>query len=472
MTRSILVHQPEESPSTTILNPEKTPVPQQDQASTESDCQQQNCETLAPQEITFLQLSEIFPSTQEHQEEPMPLESTTNHHPVNETPVHPVEPVLGTIPLENHWLQNRNQPKDITDILGTTAFDGYVQTPIQTLDGLYVNRPKCFLPLAEEAKRLAEELRKEKLAPLHLAREHLPSDIINILERLGKADNIPFNQLYSIAKNHADRYYSKFIKTFILLIKRQFVDRQTLLVNTACSLKFLKEYADRQTQVWKVLQKYHNLPDEVDDLHLHFESFKSTIETDFKHLKEATSQNVQNIQTSLNIQQTYSSTLCTHINNIYNRLSELEKQIQHHCMYPHQTDTVQINAPEYNSDIDRDNQPNTHNSRVTISVQGTLNTPQESSVLEDDNSTAPDNITTSQNQQETDRPEAPADQIPGISSTTLDQPPEVMCNRCQIQPSSTDLEIPELEEDSDQDQFAYPNNLITHHNTHQESKRI
>ena len=164
-----------------------------------------------------------------------------------------------------------------------TAYEGYVQTLIQTLDGLYVNQPKHFLPLAEEAKRLAEELHKEKqaeqgagiphekllnqsfldqinslqileqLAPLHLAREHLPSDIINILERLRKADNIPFNQLYYIAKNCTDRYYSKVIKTFVFLIKRQFVDRQTLLVNTACSLKFLKEYADRQAQVWKVL---------------------------------------------------------------------------------------------------------------------------------------------------------------------------------------------------------------------------
>ena len=37
-----------------------------------------------------------------------------------------------------------------------------------------------------------------------MAREHLPSDIIDILERLRKADNIPFNQLYSIAKNCAD----------------------------------------------------------------------------------------------------------------------------------------------------------------------------------------------------------------------------------------------------------------------------
>ena len=141
-------------------------------------------------------------------------------------------------------------------------------------------------------------------------------------------------------------------------------------------------------------------------------------------------------------------------------------------MYPHQTDTVQINAPEYNPDIDGDNQPNTHNSRGTISVQGTLNIPQESSVLEDDNSTAPDNITTSQNQQETNWPEAPTIQILGVSSTTSDQSQEVMYNRCQIQPSSADLEIPELEEDSDQDQFTDTDNLITHHNTHQESKWI
>ena len=185
---------------------------------------------------------EIFPSTQEHQEE-VPSESTTHHQPVNETLLHPVEPVLGTTPLENCWLQNRNQPQDMADILGMTAHEGYVRTLIQTLDSLYVNQPKHFLPLAEEAKRLAEELHKEKqakqwagilhekllnqsfldqlnslqileqLAPLHLAKEHFPPDIINILERLRKADNIPFNQLYYIAENCTDRYYSKVIKT-------------------------------------------------------------------------------------------------------------------------------------------------------------------------------------------------------------------------------------------------------------------
>ena len=162
------------------------------------------------------------------------------------------------------------------DILGTAAYEGYVQTPIQTLDGIYVNQPKHFLPLTKEVKCLAEEIHKEKqvkqwtgiphekllnqsfldqlnslqiLAPLQLAKEHLPSDIIDILERLGKSDNIPFNQLYYIAENCADRYYSKVIQTFVSIIKRQFTDRQTLLINTAHSLKFLEEYADRQAQI-------------------------------------------------------------------------------------------------------------------------------------------------------------------------------------------------------------------------------
>ena len=153
----------------------------------------------------------------------------------------------------------------------------------------------------------------------------------------------------------------------------------------------MEEYANRQAQIWKILCKYQNLPDDVEDLHFHFDSFKSSIKTDFKHLKEAMSRNVQNIQTSLDIQQTYSSTLCSHVNNIYNKLSELQEHIQHHCMYPHQSDTVQIDAPEYDPDIDGDNQPNTDKKHTTVSIQGTLETIPESSVLEDDNSIAPEN---------------------------------------------------------------------------------
>ena len=283
----------------------------------------------------------------------------------------------------------------------------------------------------------------EQLAPLQLTKEHLPSDIIDILESLGKADNIPFNQLYYIAENCADRYYSKVIQTFVSIIKRQFTDTETLLINTAHSLKFLEDYTDRQAQIWKILHKYHNLLDDVADLHFHFDSSKSSIETDFKHLKEVTSRNVQNIQTSLGVQQTYSSTLCSHINNIYNKLSKLQKHIQNHCMYSHQSDTVQIDAPEYDPDIDGDNQSNKDEKYKTVSLQGTLETIPEPSEPEDNNSIAPENNTVQQNHQETNWPDAPAVQIPGVSSTT-DQPLEVTYNRRQVQPSTVDPEIPVL----------------------------
>ena len=80
-----------------------------------------------------------------------------------ETPVSQVTPLLGTTPSKNSQLQHRNTPDNISDILGTQVYQGYVQTPLQTLDGIIVNQPKWFLPLVEEAKRIAEEIRIEKI---------------------------------------------------------------------------------------------------------------------------------------------------------------------------------------------------------------------------------------------------------------------------------------------------------------------
>ena len=125
----------------------------------------------------------------------------------------------------------------------------------------------------------------EQLAPLQLAKDHLPGNIIDILERLSKADHIPHNQLYYIVENCADHYYSKVIKTFVALLKRQFADRQLLLVNTARSLKFLEEYADRQALIWQIFRKHENIPDDISDLHLHIDDFKANIKKSFTSLK-------------------------------------------------------------------------------------------------------------------------------------------------------------------------------------------
>ena len=129
----------------------------------------------------------------------------------------------------------------------------------------------------------------DQLAPLTAAKDHLPADIINILEPLGKADNIPFNQLYDLAEDCTDRYYTKVIKTLTHLLKNSFHDRELVLVNSARALKFLESYAARQAKLWKVLSKYHSLPD-------HFHYLKTTLQAEFDLLKKATSKNIQNIQ--------------------------------------------------------------------------------------------------------------------------------------------------------------------------------
>ena len=132
---------------------------------------------------------------------------------------------------------------------------------------------------------------------------------------------------------------------------------------------------------------------------------------------------------------------------------------------------MQIEAPEYDPDIDGDNQSNIDEKHETTSVQGTLEPIPEPSEPEDVNNIAPENNTVQQDQQETDWPDAPTIQIPGVSSTT-DQPLEVAYNRHQVQPSEVDPEIPVLEDDSDPDQFADFDTYMTHHNTHHTSERI
>ena len=192
----------------------------------------------------------------------------------------------------------------------------------------------------------------KQLAPLQLTKDHLPGNIIEILKRLGKANHIPHNQLYYIAENCADCYYSKVIETFVALLKCQFADRQLLLVNTTRSLKFLEEYADREALIWQIFRKHESIPDDISNLHLHIDDFKANIQKEFNFLKEATRKNVENFQTSLNLQQTYSVALCSHINNIYHKISEIQQQLHHPTQPMNTGDVIQINTLDFDPDID------------------------------------------------------------------------------------------------------------------------
>ena len=123
-TRPIIIHYAEPSPLLTPPTPQRILAPQQDQAAEEPE----------------IRTSQDLPT------------SIEDWYSDSETPIHQVQPVLGTTPTEILQLRDRNRPEDIADVLRTTAFKGYVHTLIQTLNGTYIQQPKRFLPLAEEAK--------------------------------------------------------------------------------------------------------------------------------------------------------------------------------------------------------------------------------------------------------------------------------------------------------------------------------
>ena len=171
------------------------------------------------------------------------------------------------------------------------------------------------------------------------------------MERLGKADNILFNQLHYIAKNCTDHYYSKVIENFIAILKCQFANRQLLLVNTAQILKFLEDYTDHQAQIWKIFQKHQTILNNIQDLHFHFNNFKNGIEKEFAFLKEATRKNVE-IFSHLAISNRRTLHLYAHMSTIYIIiLAEIQWQI-HHAPHMNLGDMIQIEVPDFDPDID------------------------------------------------------------------------------------------------------------------------
>ena len=425
------------------------------------------------------------------------LESTIDTILEGETLISQVTPLLGSTPSENTQIQDRNMPEDISDILGSRVYKWYMDTPLQTVDSIIVNQPKQFLPLAEEAKRIAEEIRIEKineqwagipceqllnqsfndqlnsiqileqLAPLQLAKEHLPGDIIDIPERLGKADNIPFNQLYYIAENCADHYYSKAIETFVALLKCQFADCQLLLVNTARSLKFLKDYMDRQAQIWKIFQKHQTIPDDIQKLHFHIDNFKNGIEKEFTFLKAATHKNVENFQSSLSLQQMYSTSLCSYVNNIYNKLAELQWQLPHPNLHMNTGDMIQIEAPDFDPDIDEALPISTDQHTNDPVTQGSVTpTPKSAEKVIECRTPAPSHqdIDT----QGVDWPDAIPVGIPPQHNQQIEQSIPTQPTHQNLGPA----EILQLEDNSEGEQYQDLETYLSHHNTFEASQHI
>ena len=191
---------------------------------------------------------------------------------------------------------------------------------------------------------------------------------------------MPFDQLYYLAENCTDCYFTSVVKTFIEIIRWSTTDRQIVLVNMPRALKYLEDFGQRQSQLFMVLEKYHLLPDNLENLQLQF-----------GFLKQATSKNVKHLQQAINVQQTCMATIYTNINNILPHIIKLEQTIlQLQQKITMEQDTVQLNAPDFDLDIDGPNPPRTHNNKVVVSAQEHL-TPPEQEVLDATDFQAEDN---------------------------------------------------------------------------------
>ena len=74
-----------------------------------------------------------------------------------------MEPVVG-LTLEEQCRKEEDPDLTLDKLLGLSSCEDHISTPLQTLDMLYVNQPSQFLPLAQEAKKLAKRIKEEEEA--------------------------------------------------------------------------------------------------------------------------------------------------------------------------------------------------------------------------------------------------------------------------------------------------------------------
>ena len=223
---------------------------------------------------------------------------------------------------------------------------------------------------------------------------------------------------------------------------------------------------DRQALIWKIFQRYENIPDDIQDLHFHIDDFKTNIEKEFSLLKEATCKNIENLQSSLNLQQTYSVALCSHVNNIYNKLTEIKQQLPNSTQHMNTGDVIQIEVPDFDPDIDEALPIPTDQNIDHQVAQGSDNSTEQLSKKTAKSKTP---ATSHQDAQDVDWPDAIPVEILPQPDQEAEQNISTLSTLCEMD----QIEIPQLETDpEEEDQFQDLQTYLTHHNTYEESQNI
>ena len=152
---------------------------------------------------------------------------------------------------------------------------------------------------------------------------------------------------------------------------------------------------------------------------------------------------------------------------IYNKLAELQQQIQHHDPHMNLGDTIQIEAPDFDPDID-DVSPTTIDQETNnLLIQGSASpTPKIAEPEIEHITPAPSHQYTAL--QETDWPDAISVEI----LSQIDQPNDQRIDSQWIQCNSEPVKIPQLEDNLEEEQYPDLDSYLTHHNTFEASQCI
>ena len=153
--------------------------------------------------------------------------------------------------------------------------------------------------------------------------------------------------------------------------------------------------------------------------------------------------------------------------NIYNKLVELHWQIQRRDPHMNSGDTIQIEVPDFDPDIDDVSPTTLDQESNNLLIQGTASpTPKTTEPQIEHTTLTPSNQHTAS--QETDWPDA----IPVEILSQIDQPNDQRIDIQWMRHNSEPVKIPQLEENSEEEQYPDLDSYLAHHNTFEASQRI
>ena len=157
----------------------------------------------------------------------------------------------------------------------------------------------------------------------------------------------------------------------------------------------------------------------------------------------------------------YSTVLCSHINNIYNKLSEIQQQLPHFAQHMNTGDVIQIEVPDFDPDIDemlpiQEHQEAQRSASITQQFFEKSAESKAPALLHYDI-------------QDIDWPDMiPVEILPQSDQDIEQSIPELPTRR-----KTDQIEIPQLESNlEEEEQSEDLQTYLTHHNTYEESQNI